>query len=1159
MENADHPSDYDALAKHFSSISLRRSHEDSEKSLYAGESSSSPCATPIYLNSLDSIYEQPPTSQRRYISQEQFPFTFSNVHWRTGAANTTYNPNFASTSSSYNGIFLNSQIPEEIPLQGSHGNSIPGFGATFSIQDKTFHGINPYNTTPVYLNGLSYMNGLPVNLWMTVSALTRDPFLLYQLACSKTGAKQLEKLIKILGHCQILLLELIEALSKILLELACNSMGRKVIFVCFRDVGLCNRRILNIKMVQHCLELATDKSGCILLNSCMPYIEAPHNEVILSTICDRAPFLAQDCYGTYVVQEVVSMEHPHFTPRIVKELRCIFPVLSTQKEGSHLVEKCINSYLTKRIAVKAFVELRSAQLQQLACNEFGNFVIQKALSSTLEWEGFLQLHYRLQKALLPLVDDLRRSKFGRNVASKLMKVTVIEENWLRIEAVACPMVSRDRNNSAGKDFMIGSKILCRGRYQEAFRLFQYNQKVHHDTIFYMLPSLFKGCCHSNSYHGATQLHSLAIKSAAITHLVVSNSLLSVYSKFSHVQSARQLFDEMPHRDTITWNSLIMGTIQNGLLTEALRLFKKMCAFGYVPKPELIASILSICTRIDGCLRFGREIHGFVVSSGIVMMPQSVFLSTALVDLYMQGSESDLNYAHNVFGQMQFRNEVSWTAMIGGFAAKGVYEKALEYFRAMQTEGFKANRVTLISIMPVCARLGSIVLEKEIHGYAFRHGFDSETSFSAALMHAYCQFRGASKAVNRIFERTFIRDVMFWTSVIESCSHDGKLSEAIKHFNSMRMEGVEPNSVTVLAVLSACTNQASLSRGRVIHVFAQKSGLISDVSVGNSLLNMYAKCGSLADSSQVFKELITKDSVSWSSLISAYGVSGQGKEAVQIYLRMSDCGVEVDSVCLLSTLSACNRAGMVEEAQQLFNDAIEEGKHQLGLEHYSCLIDLLGRSGRLDEACEMARRMPMKPDIKIWSSLVSACIDHGRLEDAKELAHQVIELEPGNAANYTLLSMVYAKSGDWRKVEATRKLMRVGGFRKTRGSTRIELQNDNLVFPTTILFFSKSRHAVVQKGLNPIILLHRQKVLPTFTYQTSMAASSKYSKNSKPNGKLLDEQARNRVRTCHCSARIGYGEGEWRSCRRTLVPQKSEPHHKKRIETHQLVRNNGGEE
>lgn len=441
-----------------------------------------------------------------------------------------------------------------------------------------------------------------------------------------------------------------------------------------------------------------------------------------------------------------------------------------------------------------------------------------------------------------------------------------------------------------------------------------------------------------------------------------------------------MFDKMPETDVVSWSSIINCCLQNGYSLEALKMLSRMYLRGFVPKPELLAGILSQTSE----WRLGRAIHALVVTDERIR--DSVFLSTALVDFYFRCCCSST--AFNVFNRMAERNEVTWTAVISGCAASLDYNRALHSVRAMQVEGVSPNRVTMMAILPVCAELGYIKHGKEIHGYAVRRGIHSDPHFSAALVHMYCKCEGASVAAKLIFESLSVRDVVLWSSIIGGYSHHGQEAKAVKLFNQMQVEGTKPNSVTLLAVISASTSLSSLDLGREVHGYSLKSGLNSDIFVGNALIDMYAKCGCIDSARQIFVEMPTRDSVSWSTLICGHGLHGYGEQALQLFHEMQKGGLEADEITILAVLSACSHAGLVKEGQKIFHQASRDSKRmQLTVEHYACYINLLGRAGKLEDACEVATSMPMEASPKIWSSLISCCNLHGRLEIAELLAHQ----------------------------------------------------------------------------------------------------------------------------------------------------------------------------
>ncbi|XP_058068625.1 pentatricopeptide repeat-containing protein At4g31070, mitochondrial [Magnolia sinica] len=576
-------------------------------------------------------------------------------------------------------------------------------------------------------------------------------------------------------------------------------------------------------------------------------------------------------------------------------------------------------------------------------------------------------------------------------------------------------------------------LVSNGLFEEALRFYKHlhSSGIHGNPSY--LPSLLKASSSAQFLPFGFQLHCILLKTGHSVDSVTANSLLSMYSKCSLVNSACRVFDTMPMRDSVAWNSMIMCYTRNGYFSESVETFKEMLYLGLGPHPELIGSVVSACGWM-GNLSLGREIHARIVCTG--MFEISVLLATALVDMYSRCH--DVHTALEVFKRMLERNVVSWTVLIAGCVVNGSYEMSLNAFCAMQVENVKPNRVTLITVLPSCAELGALKCGKEIHGYAFRHGFETEPHVDAALIDMYSK-SGASRKASFIFERAARRDVVVWSSIIGSYSRSGDSVLAMNLFHQMRMEGIEPNSITILAVLVACIGLSSVSHGQGIHGYVVKSGLDSDVFVGNSLIDMYSKCGCLNASHQVFEEMPVRDPVSWSAMISSYGLHGFGTDALQLFHEMQEEGIKPDQIMLLAVLSACNHAGLVNEGQKLFDHFIRDQGISLSVEHYACYIDLLGRSGKVEDACEVVSCMPMKASPSIWGCLVSACRVHGKFEVALKLARQLIDSEPENAANYTLLSMIYAESGNWAGVEEVRRVMRERGLKKSSGYSRIQIK------------------------------------------------------------------------------------------------------------------------
>lgn len=575
-------------------------------------------------------------------------------------------------------------------------------------------------------------------------------------------------------------------------------------------------------------------------------------------------------------------------------------------------------------------------------------------------------------------------------------------------------------------------LISQGLYDKALTF--YVQYIHpfqlNTNTAFIVPSITKACAHSQSHHIlGDQIHCNVIKNGFDSEFTVSNSLLSMYAKLSDTESAEKVFDRMPSRDTISWNSMINCYTQNGFLLEALQMFVEMHAHGLVVKPELAASCVSTCVKSENW-RLGRAVHALFFLDE--RMEYSTFVATSLVNFYWRFGDPDM--AFRVFDSILERNDVSWTAMISGCIANRDYAKAFDCIREMQIENIKPNRVTLISILPACAGLRS---GKEVHGYGVRHGYDSEALFSSALLHMYCECGGELHIARVIFNRSVKKEVVMWSSMIAGYSQSkDNAREAIKLFNEMQIQGILPNNATILALISACTAMLSLADGYGVHSYALKSGLCTDLFVENALINMYSKCGSLKDAEQVFHETPDTDCVSWSALISAYGLYGYAEKALELFHEMQESGVKADGVTYLAVLLTCNHGGLVDEGRMIFNQAMRDVNVCLSSEHYACYIDLLGRAGKLEDAYDVVCKMGANQSPKILSSLASACRLYGRLDLAESAADILVRIEPENAANYTMLSMVYAELGNWRGVDEVRRCMKERKLNKSRSFSKI---------------------------------------------------------------------------------------------------------------------------
>jgi pentatricopeptide repeat protein len=273
-------------------------------------------------------------------------------------------------------------------------------------------------------------------------------------------------------------------------------------------------------------------------------------------------------------------------------------------------------------------------------------------------------------------------------------------------------------------------------------------------------------------------------------------------------------------------------------------------------------------------------------------------------------------------------------------------------------------------------------------------------------------------------------------MISGYTQRGCFVEALELFQQMRLTDVKPNSVTLTSLLPACANLAALEKGKEVHEDIIRNGFQSDIFVGNALIDMYAKCGSIDDADKMFHKMHRRDVVSWSSMIVGYAVHGRAYDALQLFKEMQHLGTKPDYVTLVGVLSACCHAGLVDDARQYFDCMTSDYGIKPGLEHYSCMVDLLGRAGRLIEAWNIINKMPMKPDVIVWGSLLAACRVHSNVDLGEYAAERLFQLDPENAAHYVLLSNMYATVGRWDGVRKMRRMMKDRRVKKMPGCSWI---------------------------------------------------------------------------------------------------------------------------
>lgn len=350
-------------------------------------------------------------------------------------------------------------------------------------------------------------------------------------------------------------------------------------------------------------------------------------------------------------------------------------------------------------------------------------------------------------------------------------------------------------------------------------------------------------------------------------------------------------------------------------------------------------------------------------------------------------------------------------------------------------GFDADLYVRTSLVDVYARGGDVVCARQLFEKMSERSLVSLT----AMLTCYAKLGNLDEA-RALFDGMNERDVVCWNVMIGGYAQNGLPNESLKLFRRMLVAKVKPNEVTVLAVLSACGQLGALESGRWVHSYIENKGIQMNFHVGTALVDMYSKCGSLEDARLVFDGIRDKDVVAWNSMIVGYSMHGFSQHALKLFEEMTENGYQPTDITFIGILSACGHGGLVEEGRSFFRLMRDKYRIEPKIEHYGCMVNLLGRAGRLEEAYELVKNMTIPADPVLWGTLLGSCRLHGNIKLGEEIAEFLVELKLANSGTYILLSNIYAATGNWEGVAKMRTLMKEHGIEKEPGCSSIEVNN-----------------------------------------------------------------------------------------------------------------------
>eukprot|EP01018_Ginkgo_biloba_P019608 Gb_41537 [translate_table: standard] len=582
--------------------------------------------------------------------------------------------------------------------------------------------------------------------------------------------------------------------------------------------------------------------------------------------------------------------------------------------------------------------------------------------------------------------------------------------------------------------------LCKqSRLKEALHILHLMDRPHSSTY----ASFLQACIEKKALPQGKLVHAHIIYTGfEWQDIVLGNTLMIMYTKCGSMMNARIVLDKMPNRNVVSWTVMIAAYAKCGYAEEALMLFYQMQRTGIRPNHFTFTSMLTAIANL-GALEHGKKVHEKIIRNGF---QSNVFVGTALVDMYIKCETID--DARKVFDKMPERDVVLWTAMVAGYAQNGCFDEALEFFQKVPDRDVVSWNAMIAGYMQNGQVDEALKLFQEMP--------ERNLVTWNAIVAGYARNGHVDEAL-KMFRKMPKRDVVSWNGMLTGYVQNGYFDESLKLFRQMKLAGVKPDSDTFASVLPVCANLAAMQRGKEVHIDIIKGGFQSDVYIGSALVDMYAKCGSIKDARNVFDEMSKRDVVSWNTIIVGYAMHGHGKEALQLFERMQCSHTNPDHVTFVGVLTACCHTGLVDDGWRYFN---QMGQYHIipAVEHYCCMVDLLGRAGHLDEAQDFIKKMPIKPDAAVWGSLLAACRMHTNVELGECVAECLFELEPKNPAPYVLLSNIYAAADRWNDVEKVRKMLKDRRVKKMPGCSWITFSNNVCTF----LVGDKS-HLQVQKG------------------------------------------------------------------------------------------------
>ncbi|KAI5063605.1 hypothetical protein GOP47_0022152 [Adiantum capillus-veneris] len=562
-----------------------------------------------------------------------------------------------------------------------------------------------------------------------------------------------------------------------------------------------------------------------------------------------------------------------------------------------------------------------------------------------------------------------------------------------------------------------------GKSQRAFDCFEHLQLDGLRPSAVTYTCILKACAMSGAIDKGKQVHNvISMQGLLEHHVALGSALIDMYAKCGALCQAQSVLEKLPSRDVVSWSTLIGGYAQNGQGQEALDCFEQMQREGILPNEVTFVCVLNACAA-SGAIDKGKQIHDEISAQGL--LEHNAVLGNALVSMYAKCGA--LCQAHSVLKKLPSRDVISWNSLIAGYAQSGKGQQALDCFNQMQSEGIIADEVTYACILKACAVIGAVDKGKQIHDEISMQGLlEHHVGLGGALVDMYVKC-GALDQAQSVLQKLPSRNVVSWSALIAGYAHNGQGQQALDCFEQMQSEGILANEVTYACILKACGLIGAIDQGKKIHDEILRQGWLEHNAVlGNTLVDMYAKCGALQQAKSVLEKLPSRSIVSWNSMIAGYAQNGQSQEALVCFEQMQRESILPDEVTFICLLNLCSHLGLVEKGQELFNSMDSMYGLKPSVDSFTCMVDLLGRAGHLVKAAEVIQGMPFSTNSAIWHCLLSACTRWIDVNVGTWAFQQAVKLDKCDVTACVLMVNIYAAGGMLMKakdIEAMRiKLM-----------------------------------------------------------------------------------------------------------------------------------------